>query len=225
MSRESSPGTVAEPEELESPPLSAETEAAVLAALEAALRPEALDPATNERLLELALLDPLSPASEEELVESARLRDALDSAAHGRAEPGAAEHEDAPVLRALTAAFGAESSDTPAATSAAETAAEQALPPALKPESRTGNVVYVAFGAVSLALAAAAAVLLTFTARVPLGDSAAEPATATLIKPHSTAPLFSDRFDTGGTTARMDLIASERARDLRDNRFTAWGVR
>jgi hypothetical protein len=37
--------------------------------------------------------------------------------------------------------------------------------------------------------------------------------------------LFAERFETGETTARMDLIASARSRDLRNNRYTAWGVR
>jgi hypothetical protein len=50
-------------------------------------------------------------------------------------------------------------------------------------------------------------------------------AAALLVKPHSTAPLFSDRFETSSTTARMDLIETSRSHDLRDNRYAAWGVR
>src|SRR5258706_1088384 len=55
-----------------------EEEAALLAALEAALRPRELDSELNERLIERSLEDPLAPPSAEELVESARLRDALE---------------------------------------------------------------------------------------------------------------------------------------------------
>jgi hypothetical protein len=84
-------------------------------------------------------------------------------------------------------------------------------------------VVFAVFGAVGAALAAAATLLLfvgTASQSVP------EPSLATgLARPRSTAPLFSERFDTEGTTARMDAIASARGRDLRDNRFASWGVR
>jgi hypothetical protein len=53
----------------------------------------------------------------------------------------------------------------------------------------------------------------------------APPAAAEYRKPRTTAPLFSERFETGDTTARMDAIASARGRDLRDNRYASWGVR
>jgi hypothetical protein len=46
-----------------------------------------------------------------------------------------------------------------------------------------------------------------------------------LAKPRSTVSLFSERFETEDTTARMDAIASARGRELRDNRYAAWGVR
>jgi hypothetical protein len=197
----------ADEEELLLPP---DEEAELLLALEAALRPTALDPRVNERLLEMALEDPLAPPSEEELIESARLRDAL---AEGTPEA------DASLLRALSAPFARSNDD-------ADGAVERALAPALAtpvaaPAARR-NVVYAIFGGASAVLAAAAAIAL-FVA----SSRSAAPAAASLsayVKPHSTAPLFGERFETGDTSARMDLIASARSRDLRDNRYASWGV-
>lgn len=197
-------------DEQEPLPLPQEQEAELLEALEAALRPAELDPAVQERLIEMALEDPLAPPNQEELVESARLRDALDQ---GR------PHEDQALLTALRSA--AEPRDDQAAV-------ENAMRGVLRDEDRgakgasgRGNVIYAVFGGAS-ALLAAAAVLTLF-----IGTAAKEaPApSADYAKPRSTAPLFSERFDTQNTTARMDLIASERSRDLRDNRYASWGVR
>ena len=192
--------------------LSPHEEAELLAALEAALRPEGLAPELNERLIEQALEDPLAPPTEEELAESVRLRDAL--------ERGTA-HEDAGVLSALRAPFSAADEDE----SAAGRALDAALGTAPKPARSRSNVVYAVFGAASVALAAAAAALLFVSGLSQKSAPAASVEPSALVKPHSTAPLFSERFETGETTARMDRIASERSRDLRDNRYTAWGVR
>lgn len=188
-------------------------EAELLQALEAALRPAELDLQVNERLLEWALEDPLAPASEDELIESARLRDAL---AEGTSGAGAS------LLRALGAPFArgvAEGDDG---------AVERALGTALAPASAVApsprrNVVYAAFGAASAVLAAAAAVAL-FVGSSRSAEPVAAQASAYVV-PHSTAPLFAERFETGDTTARVDLIVSARSRDLRDNRYAAWGVR
>lgn len=188
--------------------LDAAEESELLAALEAALRPGELDAALNERLIERALEDPLAPPSEEELVESARLRDALEAGA---------PHQAAATLAALKAAFDAAPGDQ----AAVERAVTRALP-------RRGNVIYAVFGAAGAVLAAAAAlVLVTGNLRnQPSASAPSESVTAGgLAKPRSTTPLFSDRFETDQTTARMDLIASERGRDLRDNRYAAWGAR
>ena len=193
----------------EEPLLTPEQHAELLNALEAAWRPAELDSATNERLIEMALEDPLAPATDEELAESARLRDAL-----GQGAP----HEAVATLAVLRAAF------EPLSESLVNQAVHEALRsvPAPGPK-RQGNVVFAVFGAVSAALAAAA-VLLLFVGTA--SQSAPEPSLAAgLAKPRSTAPLFSERFDTEGTTARMDAIASARSRDLRDNRFASWGVR
>jgi hypothetical protein len=195
------------------PLLAPEEEAELLGQLEAALRPGQLDAATHERLLALALEDPLAPPSEQELVESARLRDALAT--------GAA-HSDADVLRALAAPFG-----EPSAASV-ESALQAALGASAPPAPPRRNVVYAVFGGASALLAAAAAVALLVTGAsekaAPMTAPAAVAVAPALVKPHSTADLFDERFETAGTTARMDVIASARSRDLRDNRYAAWGV-
>lgn len=186
--------------------LPAAEEAAVLGALEAALRPSELSPALNERLIELALEDPLAPPSEAELAESERLRSALDEGT---------PHEDAVLLGRLKAGFGSGGDEG----AAIERALGRALPsPAAKPRS---NVIYAVFGAGGVLAAAAAVLLLVTKTRAPEASLAADAYT----RPRSTAALFSERFETGATTARVDAIASVRGRELRDNRYAAWGVR
>lgn len=198
-------------------PLPATEEAALLETLEAALRPGELAAALNERLIEMALEDPLAAASAEELAESQRLRQALD---------GLTPHEDAALLSALRSAA------EPEAESDAHEAVEKALAAipaggrgAEGPSGRgRGNVVYAAFGAASVVLAAAAVLVLFIgTARKSEAPSAA--ATTDYAVPRTTAPLFSEPFATGDTTARIDTIASARAHDLRGNRYASWGVR
>lgn len=190
-------------------PLPADEHAAWLGAIDAALRPGELDAESNQRLVELALSDPLAPPSAEELAESARLREALE---------GNAAHEDIELLQALRAPFQAAPERAPNASALAAALAA----PAAKPRPR--NVVYVTFGAGSLLLAAAAAIALSFGAlprEVPSGVVAkAEP-----IKPHSTTSMFDAPFDTAETTLRVDRIALSRERELRQNRYVAWGVR
>lgn len=200
------------------PLLPAEQMTELLTALEAALRPGELDASVNERLIELALDDPFAPASEAELAESARLRDALD-----RGTP----HEQTATLAALRAAFEAPAPNEPYIDSSVDQAVDGALHRAAAfPQQKTkrqGNVIYAAFGAASAVLAAAAvAMLFLGTASRSAPDAALA---SELAKPRSTAPLFNERFETGATTARMDAIASARGRDLRDNRYAAWGVR
>lgn len=209
----------------EEPLLSLEQLAGLLEALEAAWRPGELDSATNERLIEVALEDPLAPATDEELAESARLRDAL-----GQGAP----HEAVATLTMLRAAFAANDATEPLVESSLNQAVQHALrgpaPTQASPKPR-GNVVFAVFGASSAALFAAA-LLLLFVGTASRGApeqaslSSAEPAADVgLARPRSTAPLFSERFETEGTTARMDAIASARSRELRDNRYASWGVR
>jgi len=200
--------------EEEQSPLPAHEEAALLAALEAALRPGELPAEVNERLIELALEDPLAAPTEQELAESVRLRDALAQST---------SHEDAAMLGALRAPFAGPRDEDVAA---AERVLDSALRAAPKRAHGRPNVIYAVFGTAGAALAAAAAVVLLAGTLSRGSAPAATGAEATaLIKPRSTAPLFDDRFETGDTTARMDLIASSRGRDLRDNRYAAWGVR
>lgn len=202
----------------EEPLLPDEQVSELLTALEAALRPGELGASLNERLIELALEDPSAPASEEELAEAERLRDALDRGA---------PHQDTATLAALRAAFAAPAASEPRIESAVDQAVDVALrstPVAAdEPAQPRSNVVYAVFGAASAVLAAAALVAL-FVGTA--SRSASEPALASdFAKPRSTAPLFNERFETAQTTARIDTIASARSRDLRDNRYAAWGVR
>jgi hypothetical protein len=189
-----------------------EEEAAALAMLAAAWRPAELDPRVNERLIAMAIEDPFAEPSPEELMESARLREALE---HGT--PNA----EARLLRALAAGAGRHGDET-----ASERTLKAALAGALQPAARSRpNVVYALFGAGGALLAAAAAVTLFIGSRNTAPVVAVAITPRGYVVPHSTASLFSERFETGDTTARMDLIASARARDLRDNRYAAWGVR
>jgi hypothetical protein len=84
---------------------------------------------------------------------------------------------------------------------------------------RRQTVVRVAFGALAGGLALAASVFLVITSAPTHGSE------APLAKARTTQPLFSEPFKAGETSARIDRIASARASDFRDNRFTKWGVR
>jgi hypothetical protein len=95
------------------------------------------------------------------------------------------------------------------------------------PEARP-RVIYVAFGAATALLAAAAALALVIGSlssdEAPL-SAQAPLAPAALSTSRSSAALFQEPFTLEGTTARMDRIANERERELRQNRYLAWGVR
>ena len=75
-----------------------------------------------------------------------------------------------------------------------------------------------------LAMAAAGALFLRVGERADSASSlAAAPA---LTAPRSAQDLFDEPFPrTGGTSERVDRIASARERELRANRYAAWGVR
>ncbi|HEY4105702.1 MAG TPA: hypothetical protein VGM44_17505 [Polyangiaceae bacterium] len=183
------------------PELPPELEHELAQALRAAWAPGELAPARLEQLIEAALEDPFAPASPEELAESERFRKAL---------AGEGEHRDLPLARALKSAHDA----PPLSEHAERRIARQSR------KARTGKVYFVSFG-VSALLAAAAA----FALWAPAGDrSAAEPALHDLAQSRSTAPLFSEAF-AGSTSTRIDRIADARTRDLRDNRYAAWGLR
>jgi hypothetical protein len=84
---------------------------------------------------------------------------------------------------------------------------------------RRATVVRVAFGFVAGGLALAASIVFVVTSAGGPGSE------APLAKARTTQPLFSEPFKPGETSARIDRIASARAADFRDNRFTKWGVR
>jgi len=188
------------------PELDAEEERRLAALLRHAFAPTEIDPTRHERLLLAALEDPLAEASPEELVESERLRQALEG--HG-------EHENLRLARALSAAFAP--------------SLERALPePALEPKpriSRPARVIFYRFAAVSTALSLAAGVVLLVLPE--LRKHAAEApdlASIALAQSRSTAELFRAN-SAGAPSDRIDRIASARSRDLRDNRYALWGVR
>lgn len=171
--------------------------------------PPPLNPKAHDTLLHRALQDPSAPASEQERREARRLRDALS---------GQGEHADADLAQAIQLAAGVPAPKRSNALRPAEVQSRLARPAA-------PNVVYVVFGAVGLA-AAAAALLGLFLHTVddaPVALDAPEP--VPLLESRSTTTLFKDKFVVGRTSERMDRIALARDRDLRNNRFTLWGVR
>ncbi len=201
----------AEPQE---EPLAPDEEALLLEALACALRPKEIDASLNDRLIEAALAsdDPFAPASVEELRESARLREALEQGT---------PHADVDALRALQLAFKPDDASAELLARALSGDAKPAGPAPTEPpplRSKT-TVIYAAFGGSGVVLAFAA----MFALLVGTPESPA-PVTA-LVKPHSTLSLFSEPFETADTTARIDRIASARGRELRDNRYAAWGVK
>jgi hypothetical protein len=166
-----------------------------------AFAPGEIDPRRHERLLQAALEDPFAPPSPEEIVESERLRRALDG-------DGDSDSVDAALARALAAAHA------PAALRKAV-----AVPAA----PAKGKVIYVAFGGLGAALAAAAALLLLVTPRES-HDASAQLEAVALVQSRSTAALF-QADAAGDPSSRIDRIASARGRDLRDNRYALWGVK
>ncbi len=171
-------------------------------ALRMAVAPTDLDERVNEQLIAAALADPLAPATDDELVASARLRAALE---------GGPSTPEAQLAEALTTAAGG----APLDPRRLNALVEAALPP-----PRRSNVVFVAFaGAVAVTAAAAAAAL--FVAPSPQRTL---PPAPELAASRSTMELFADKFELDETTARVDRIAAARERDLRHNRYATWGV-
>jgi hypothetical protein len=190
------------------PTLDAAEERRLATLLTSAFAPGEIEPARHERLLQAALDDPFAAPSPEEIVESERLRRALD---------GDGDHLDLVLARALSAAY-APSEAPPKVVDPAT------LTPARKPAAR---LLYLRFGGVAAALAAAAAVLLVMSARSTRNSpeaSAPELPALALVQSRSTAALFQSA-SVGPPSARIDRIASVRERDLRANRYAMWGVR
>jgi len=176
-------------------------------ALRFAFAPAELDPGRHEQILAAALEDPFAPPSPDEIVESERLRRALE---------GEGEHADLALARALAAAHAPK----PLTVTTRERLDTQLARPRAK-------VFYVRFGAALGAVAVAALVLLSIRTRsAPPEASSAPPdlQTLALAQSRSTAPLF-QTASAGPPSARIDRIASVRERELRENRYALWGVR
>jgi hypothetical protein len=163
-----------------------------------------------------------APPTEEELAESARLRDALE---------GRGAHPDAELAEALRHAID----PAPPSAEAIDLALHRAgLPVERRSDPREearpagGNVIRIAFGATAFLAAAAAAVLFLRVSKPAseIASGAASASVSTMVASRSTQDLFPDPFPReGGGSARIDRIATARARDLRQNRYASWGVR
>ena len=173
----------------------------------------AWDPAALSVDESRAVLD-ATPSAEEQALAVA-LRDSLAR----RHEPRAGDPEAADLARVLRAAFSPSELDL--ATHRAIVAAALAKMPARVVPIGTarGRVIRVAFGVVTGGLALAASIVFVVTSAPPHGSE------GPLAQARTTQPLFSEPFRPGETSARIDRIASARASDFRDNRFTKWGVR
>ena len=195
----------------ELPALAPEEERALWGALVSAYRPEAPEHEVHAALVEAALVDPLAPATPEELSQATALRDALDRGGTGA---------DIELARDLTAAF------RPPTAGAGKSASLRAVARALPP----GKAVRIAF-ATSAALALAAGIALLFYP----ATSEQRAAHFDFAESRSLSPLFardlqaaaagrSEGSDRPGTSERLDRIVAVRSRELRDNRFATWGV-
>jgi hypothetical protein len=177
--------------------------------LSLAYNPVELSPQAQERLLSLALEDPLAPATAAERTDGRRLRRAID---------GGPTSSDADLAVSLAYAAGRTDYEI-------EGVLQRAASMAGLPSTRRTNVIYVAFGAAAVAAAAAAALVLSL---LPVDGPALVAAPDTqqpLISSRSTTPLFREKFAVGKASARVDLIIAARSRELRANRFMAWGIR
>ena len=178
----------------------------------------AWDPAALSVDESRAVLDATPSAEEQELATA--LREALADTREPR--PATAPEAGAVHLaRALRAAF-APSVLAEAEHRAILDAALAKMPAkvvAIGSRTARTRVIRVAFGVVTGGLALAASIVLVVTTAPPHGNE------APLAKARTTQPLFSEPFKSGETSARIDRIASARASDFRDNRFTKWGVR
>ena len=197
-------------------PLNAGEEQRLCALLLHAFAPREIDLARHEQLILAALEDPFAEPSPEELVQSERLRRALE---------GDGEHADLDLARALANAHApskvAPSVGTPAALAARS--ASDAGPASAPHPKASAKVFSLRFGAIAAGLAAAAALLFSLQSR-PNRAPVADLPTLALAQSRSTAALF-EAASAGPPSARIDRIVSVRERDLRDNRYALWGVR
>jgi len=197
---------------------------ALVASLQAAYRPAHLAADDLDAILARALGDGDAPPTRLESEAATRLRAELD---HGGDLEG-----EAALLGDLRAAH------RPAALSPARNeeliagalASARRAPTSLSRFRRALPATMAALTGV-VALAAGFALLLQTRefappqAMAPASEAAAV-APAALIRSRSTEDLFdpTQKFEIGGSSARIDRIASARSSDLRRNRFAAWGV-
>jgi hypothetical protein len=183
------------------PVLDPEVERELGEALGNAWSPAELDAETNERLLALALEDPLAPASAEEVAGAESLRDALEAPDGSPDEHGLAA--------ALRHAYAPEPLSAGGELALRSHAVERA--------GRRGRLfVLTGAGTALVAAAAAWAVLVS-----PAAEFASQPPAHFS---RSSVNLFDHKFEPGRNTERVDRIAQARLRELRDNRFRRWGV-
>jgi hypothetical protein len=148
--------------------------------------------------------DPDAPPTEEELAAAESLREALEGRAVG--------DRDAELARAIRHAVAPRPIDV----RAHEAIVERTV------LARARRLRWAALGSATIAIAAAVVIYVGVADRRP-ADVAAAPQ---LVPARSTAPLFHEPFPrSGATSSRVDRIALARARDLRDNEFSRWGVR
>lgn len=160
-----------------------------------------------------AVLD-ATPSADEQLLATA-LRDTLAR----KHEPRTGDPDAAHLAHALRAAFAPKALGDAEHRAILDAALAKMPARVVAIGSARTRVIRVAFGVVTGGLALAASVVLVITSAPPHGNE------APLAKARTTQPLFSEPFKPGETSARIDRIASARASDFRDNRFTKWGVR
>lgn len=148
--------------------------------------------------------DPDAPPSAEELADSARLREELS-------DPGS-KHPDVLLMRAMRNAVEPK---------AIEAATHARILDRTVPKPRRSPTFYVLLGG----LAAAAGVVLYLqgqnATRVNT-PTASTVAARDLVKPHHSTEVLPKE---GAGSIRVDTIVASRARDLRKNRYTKWGVK
>jgi hypothetical protein len=183
-------------------------------ALRAAWRPAPLAADRQRALLEQALSAVAEAGAEAAGAE--RLRAALDQDS---------DHPDATLARALRAAVAPEALEPARAEQILTQALSASGAPPQARQRKSGNLVYVVFGAGSAALALAAAAVLLVRGAMPAAQLEPRASHQALAMSRSTAPLFTEKFSAADSSERVERITLVRERELRNNRFARWGVR
>lgn len=183
--------------------LPAEEELRLGVALVAAHAPLALTNARHEAILQGTLFEAETLPSAAEAAAAEELRRAL--------ETEDATHPDAALAQALAAAVAGDGQPA---------LRDPFALPSAPAQGPAGKLIRGRFGAVVIGLAAAAGLVLLVQSRTERTSVAQQPLFATS---RSLSPLVQDTELS--TSARLDRIASVRARELRDNRYRTWGVR